>query len=87
MPLANRHYCLIADCYDDPRPVVVRDETPDGETAYQARFYLDPHGLDLNGGNHTILRGELGADVGVLAQVNGARPRSGANRRCYSHPP
>jgi hypothetical protein len=52
MPLANRHYCLIAACYDDPWPAVVRDEMPDGETVYQARFYLDPHGLDLNGGNH-----------------------------------
>jgi YD repeat-containing protein len=59
---------------DEPRTAVVRDETPDGETIYQARFYLDPHGLDLNGGNHTILRGELGAGVVVLALDLGSQP-------------
>jgi RHS repeat-associated protein len=59
---------------DEPRTAVVRDETPDEETAYQARFYLDPGGLDLNGGNHTLLRGELGAGVGVLALDLGSQP-------------
>ncbi|MBE0411428.1 MAG: hypothetical protein IBX69_17025, partial [Anaerolineales bacterium] len=59
---------------DDPRSVVVRDETPDGETIYQARFYLDPNSLNLNGGNHTILRGEMAEGVGVLALDLGSQP-------------
>lgn len=43
----------LAVVVDDYRAVKVQDDTPENLTQYQARFYLDPHDLYLNGANHT----------------------------------
>ncbi len=64
----------LAVLVDDPKPVIVRDETPNAETSYQVRFYLDPHGLWLNGGNHTIFRGGMTPEMSVLTLDLGHQP-------------
>jgi hypothetical protein len=59
---------------DDSRPVFVRDDTPAAETQYSARFYLDPNGLWLNGGNHTIFQGLMAPNTSVLTVDLGHQP-------------
>lgn len=64
----------LAVLVDDYRPVLVRDDTPNAETSYQVRFYLDPHSLWLNGGNHTIFRGGMTPNMSVLTLDLGHQP-------------
>ncbi|NUM45739.1 MAG: hypothetical protein HUU38_13635 [Anaerolineales bacterium] len=59
---------------DDSRPVFVRDDTPAAEIQYSARFYLDPHGLWLNGGNHTIFQGLMAPNTSVFTVDLGHQP-------------
>jgi hypothetical protein len=40
---------------DDNRSIYVVDNTPAGESAYQARFYFDPNGLTMASGNAHVL--------------------------------
>jgi hypothetical protein len=64
----------LAVVVDDYRPVTVQDDTPSGETTYQARFYLDPNRLSLNGGNHTIFQGVMSPSTNVLTVDLGHQP-------------
>lgn len=68
----------LAVVVDDYRPVVVQDDTPNGATAYQVRFYLDPNGLSLNGGNHTLFRATMGLNQSVLLLDLGHQPGASA---------
>jgi hypothetical protein len=53
---------------DDNRAIFVRDDSPGSESRYRARFYLDPNGISMAGGNtFTILRGMNAEGQAVFA--------------------
>lgn len=52
---------------DDNNVLYVADDTPNAESHYRARFYLDPNGLTMASGNaHYIFTGVFGSTVGAV---------------------
>ncbi len=54
---------------NDTTSLYVRDDTPNAETRYRARFYFDPNGIVMTSGDgHTILEAYQGATVVLHVQ-------------------
>ena len=52
---------------DDTNGIYLRDDTPNAEPRYRARFYFDPNSLSMaNNTSHVIFRGYLGASTAVV---------------------
>ena len=63
--------------FDDNNSLYVRDDSPNAELRYRARFYFDPNTIQMTSGNkHFIFKGFVGASTEVLqiefGQTSGA---------------
>lgn len=56
----------LAAFIDDKRAIYVSDASPEAESRYRVRFYLDPHSLQMSSGPLVIFYGYTGSSTQVL---------------------